>query len=337
MRRGQVRRRVLIVQPIHESGMRVFGDDFDVRIASDPSVATVKREIRGVEGVVVRTAPFTGEIIEAADSLRVIARHGVGVDNIDIEAATQRGILVLNTPNANAVSVAEHTVIALGALAKRLVMLDAATRRGLWERRNEYTSLDLEGKLLGLIGLGRIGSLVARKAQAAFNMRVIAYDRYVSPQAASEIGVTLYGDLDRVLREADVVSLHVPLTAETKGMVGSARLALMKPTAFLVNFSRGGIVDEVALYHALKSGAIAGAALDVFEEEPVRNDNPLLDLDNVIVSPHSAALTRECAVRMAVGAAEGVRDVLTGRMPRFIVNPEALAKRRQGNGIRRER
>ena len=317
--------------------MKILEEDFDVRVASDPSVATVKREIVGVEGVVVRTAPFPREIIEAADSLRVIARHGVGVDNIDIEAATERGILVLNTPDANAVSVAEHAVIAFGALAKRLVTLDSATRRGLWERRNEYTSLDLDGKVLGLIGLGRIGSLVARKAQAAFNMRVIAYDRYVSPQVAAGMCVSMYDDVDRVFRDADIVSLHVPLTAETRGMVGPARLALMKPTAFLVNFSRGGIVDEVALYHALKSGAIAGAALDVFEEEPVSRDNPLLGLDNVIVSPHSAALTRECVVRMAVGAAEGVRDVLTGRTPQFIVNPDALAKRWQGNEINGER
>lgn len=321
-----MKKKVLIVQPIHESGIRVFGDQFEVIIASDPSVETVKREIKGVEGVIVRTAPFTREIIEAADRLKVIARHGVGVDNIDIQAATKKGILVLNTPDANAVSVAEHTITAIGALAKRLMYMDRATREGNWEARNEYKAIDLDGKVLGLVGLGRIGTLVAKKASAAFNMKVIAYDPYVSRQVAEENGITLYDDLDRIFREADVVSLHTPLTAETRGLVNAARLSLMKPTAFLVNFSRGGVVDEEALYKALKSRAIAGAALDVFGEEPPPRNHPLFELDNVLLSPHSAALTQECVVRMATGAAQGVVDVLTGRKPQFVVNPEVLEK-----------
>jgi len=321
-----MKKKVLIVQPIHESGIRVFGDQFEVIVASDPSVETVKREIKGVEGVIVRTAPFTREIIEAADSLKVIARHGVGVDNIDIQAATEKGILVLNTPDANAVSVAEHTITAIGALAKRLMYMDRATREGNWEARNEYKAIDLDGKVLGLVGLGRIGTLVAKKASAAFNMKVIAYDPYVSRQVAEENGITLYDDLDRIFREADVVSLHTPLTAETRGLVNAARLSLMKPTAFLVNFSRGGVVDEEALYKALKSRTIAGAALDVFGEEPPPRNHPLFELDNVLLSPHSAALTQECVVRMATGAAQGVVDVLTGRKPKFVVNPEVLEK-----------
>ncbi|WP_406677877.1 hydroxyacid dehydrogenase [Moorella sp. ACPs] len=319
-----MKKKVLIVQPIHESGLKVFDDRFEVRVAPDPSVETVKREIKGVEGVIVRTAPFTREIIAAADSLKVIARHGVGVDNIDIQAATERGILVLNTPDANAVSVAEHTLTAIGALAKRVLPMDRATRRGDWEVRNEYKAVDLDGKVLGLIGIGRIGTLVARKAIAAFNMQVIAYDPYVRPEVAARNSITLYHELDRVFREADVVSIHTPLTAETRGLVNEARLALMKPSAFLVNFSRGGVVDEEALYYALKEGLIAGAALDVFADEPPRHDNPLLQLDNVLLSPHSAALTEECVVRMATGAARGVVDVLTGKRPQFVVNPEVL-------------
>ncbi|OIQ07702.1 hydroxypyruvate reductase [Moorella thermoacetica] len=322
-----MKKKVLIVQPIHESGLRVFGEEFDVRVASDPSVETVKKEIKGVEGVVVRTAPFTREIIEAADSLKVIARHGVGVDNIDIKAATEKGIYVVNTPDANAVSVAEHTVLAMGALAKRMLTMDRATREGNWEARNEYKAIDLEGKVLGLVGIGRIGKMVARKSAAAFGMQVIAYDPYVRPEVARENGITLYDDLDRVFREADVVSLHTPLTPETRNLVNAARLALMKPSAFLINFSRGGVVDEKALYNALKAGTIAGAALDVFAEEPPRRGNPLFELENVILSPHSAALTRECVIRMATGAARGVVDVLTGREPRFLVNPEVRLQR----------
>ncbi|GEA16384.1 hypothetical protein E308F_26300 [Moorella sp. E308F] len=319
-----MKKKVLIVQPIHESGLKVFDDRFEVRVAPDPSVETVKREIKGVEGVIVRTAPFTREIIAAADSLKVIARHGVGVDNIDLRAATERGILVLNTPDANAVSVAEHTLTAIGALAKRVLPMDRATRRGDWEARNEYKAVDLDGKVLGLIGMGRIGSMVARKAAAAFNMEVIAYDPYVRPEVAAKNGVVLYEDLDRIFREADVISIHTPLTAETRGLVNEARLALMKSSAFLVNFSRGGVVDEEALYRALKDGVIAGAALDVFEEEPPSRNHQLFELDNVLLSPHSAALTEECVVRMATGAARGVVDVLTGKRPQFVVNTEVL-------------
>lgn len=321
-----MKKKVLIVQPIHESGLKILEELFDVKVASDPSAATVKREIKGVEGVVVRTAPFTREIIEAADSLKVIARHGVGVDNIDIPAATEKGILVLNTPNANAVSVAEHTIVAIGALAKKVLSMDRATRDGSWETRNEYKAVDLDGKTLGLVGVGRIGSLVARKASAAFGMKVIAYDPYVKREVAQEAGITLVSDVSEVFRSADVVSLHTPLTQETRGFVNAERLAMMKPTAFLVNFSRGEVVDEKALYEALKNGNIAAAALDVFEQEPPQKDNPLFTLDNVLLSPHSAALTRECVIRMATGAAEGVRDVLTGKEPKWVVNREVLGR-----------
>lgn len=325
-------RRVLIVQPIHESGVALLQEHFDVAVASDPSVETVIREIQGVEGVVVRTAPFTREIMEAAPELKVIARHGVGVDNIDVKAATERGIVVCYTPEANAVSVAEHTLIAMGALAKRVLQHDRATREGRWEVRNEYRAFDLSGKTLGLVGIGRIGSQVARKARAAFDMEVIAYDPYARPEAAEALGIALEDDLDRLLSRADVLSLHTPLTPETRGLIDQRRLSLMKPSALLINFARGGIVDEQALYEALKQGTIAGAALDVFEQEPPPADHPLYALDNVLLSPHSAALTAECVVRMATGAAEGVRDVLLGRTPRWVVNPEVLTP--QGEALK---
>ena len=321
-----MKKRVLIVQPIHQSGVDVFDDRFDVKVASDPSAATVIKEIQGVEGVVVRTAPFTREIIEAAKDLKVIARHGVGVDNIDIQAATEHGILVLNTPDANAVSVAEHAILAMGMVAKRAIPMDKGTRASQWEIRNEYKAIDLDGKVLGLIGIGRIGSLVAKKAQGAFNMRVIAYDPYAKPEVAKALGVELVSSREQVFREADVVSLHTPLTPETRHLINASVLATMKPGALLVNFSRGEVVDEAALYTALTTGVIAGAALDVFEQEPPQADNPLFRLENVVLSPHSAALTNECVQRMATGAARGVRDVLTGETPKFIVNPAVLDK-----------
>ncbi|MDZ4063056.1 MAG: hydroxyacid dehydrogenase, partial [Coriobacteriia bacterium] len=304
-----MKKKILIVQPIHERGMQVFDESYDVRVASDPSAATVIKEIKGVEGVVVRMAPFTREIIEAADALKVIGRHGVGVDTIDIQAATEKGIVVVNTPNANATSVAEHTLTAIGALAKRVVTYDHAIREERWELRNSYGAVDLDGKILGLVGIGRIGSMVARRAAAAYNMKAIAFDPYVTPEKAREMGVTLCAAMDDIFRQADVISLHTPLTPETRRFVDAARLRLMKPTAFLVNFSRGEVIDEKALYDALKSGVIAGAAIDVYDPEPPLKDNPLFELDNIILSPHSAALTEECVIRMATGAAEGVVDV----------------------------
>ncbi|MCG6535598.1 MAG: hydroxyacid dehydrogenase [Syntrophales bacterium LBB04] len=317
-----MKQKVLIVQATHERGVQVFGDRFDVRVASDPSVKTVIQEIRGVAGVVVRTAPFTREIIEAADSLKVIGRHGVGVDNIDVKTATEKGIVVVYTPLANATSVAEHTILFIGALAKRVMTMDRATREGRWEVRNEYKAVDLDGKALGLIGLGRVGTMVAKKAMAAYNMSVIAYVPYIRPDVARSMGLTLCQPMEEIFRKADVVSLHTPLTPETRGLVNADCLRLMRPTAFLINTARGEVLDEKALYEALRSGAIAGAALDVFDQEPPLRDNPLFALENVILSPHSAALTQECVIRMATGAAEGVVDVLSGRRPQFAVNPE---------------
>jgi D-3-phosphoglycerate dehydrogenase len=321
-----MKKKVLIVQPIHERGVHVFDDRFEVRVASDPSVATVIKEIQGVEGVVVRTAPFTREIIEAAKALKVIGRHGVGVDNIDVKAATEKGIFVVNTPDANATSVVEHTLTVIGALAKHVVVRDKATRIGDWEIRNNYKAIDLDGKTLGLVGLGKIGSLVAKRAAVAYNMKVVAFDPYITPEKAREMGVTIVAAIDDVFKQADVVSLHTPLTPETRGFVNAARLRLMKPSAFLVNFSRGEVVDEKSLYEALKKGVIAGAALDVYDPEPPKKDNPLYSLENVILSPHSAALTQECVIRMATGAAEGVVDVLTGKRPQFVVNPDVFKK-----------
>jgi len=317
-----MKQKILIVQPIHERGVRVFDERFDVRVASDPSVATVMKEIRGVAGVVVRTAPFPGEIIEAADALKVIGRHGVGVDNIDVKAATEKGIVVVYTPNANATSVAEHTITAIGALAKRAVSYDRATREGRWEIRNSYKAVDLDGKILGLVGIGRIGSMVARRAAAAYNMKVIAFDPYIRPETADRLGVSILARMDDVFGQADVVSLHTPLTPETRGLVNEAKLRLMKPTSFLINFSRGEVVDEKALCMALRSGVIAAAAIDVYDPEPPLRDNPLFALENILLSPHSAALTEECVIRMATGAAEGIVDVLSGKKPQYIVNPD---------------
>ncbi|MGB9789483.1 MAG: hydroxyacid dehydrogenase [Thermotoga caldifontis] len=318
--------KVMIVQPIHENGVKMLlNAGFEVIHASSPEPSVVAKEIVDCDGVIVRTAPFTAEIIRSAPKLRVIARHGVGVDNIDVEEASRHGIYVVNTPNANALSVAEATVAFILALAKKLKEMDVATRRGEFKIRDLFSTMDIDGKVLGIIGLGRIGSLVAKKCQAAFSMKVLAFDPYIDPARAFELGVELVS-LERLLKESDFVTIHVPLTPETKAMIGEAQLRLMKPTAYIINMARGPIWDELAVLKAVEEGWIAGAATDVFVEEPPKPDHPFFKCEKILLTPHNAALTKECVIRMAEGAAQGVIEVLTGKGPSFPVNLDLLKK-----------
>lgn len=318
--------KVLIVQPIHEAGVNLLKSaGFDVVYASSPDPKVVAREIRGIDGVIVRTAPFTSEIIEEADSLKVISRHGVGVDNIDLESASRKGIFILNTPGVNDVSVAEHTIAIMLVLSKRIKDIDNAVRVGNFNIREEYSIIDIDGKTLGIIGFGRIGSLVAKKCKNAFNMKILVYDPYVDKEKVKEVDGELV-DLETLLKNSDFVSIHAPLNNETKGLIGERELKMMKPSAFIINMARGPIWDERAVAKALLEGWIRGAGTDVFEEEPPSRDNELLKLDNIVLSPHMAALTKECVIRMALGSAQGVIDVLTGKKPRNIVNYSLLEK-----------
>lgn len=316
------RKKVLITQPIHESGIALLKPYFEVRVAPDASPDTLLREARDVHGILARTAPITRELIYEARTLEVIARHGVGVDNIDIAAATERKIPVAYTPNANALSVAEHVLAMMASLAKLLPEYDQAIRTGNFEIRNSYRAIDLAGKTLGIVGMGRIGAILARKAALGFEMKVLGFDPFLDPARIEALGAKPMQSLDEILRESDFLSLHVPLTPETRGLIGERELGLMRPSAYLINAARGGVVDETALYNCLKARGIAGAALDVFAQEPVPVDNPLLTLKNVIVTPHSAALTAECVIRMATGAAQAIIDALSGKRPEFVVNPQ---------------
>ena len=320
---AESRQKILVSQPIHEAGIKVLAEKFEARVASDPSEATLAKEIKDCAGLLVRTAPIPASVIEAAAGLKVIARHGVGYDNIDVAAATRRKIPVCITPRANALSVAEHVLAFMLAWAKRIVPYDAATRKNDWEIRNSYGAFDLDGKTIGVLGMGRIGMLVCQKAKAAFNMEVLAYDPLVPKEAMEKAGARV-ATIPEILAAADFVTLHVPSMPATKGMIGEAQLKSMKPTAFLINCARGPIVDEAALVKALKDGVIAGAGLDVFDPEPPMADNPLFALPNVLLSPHSAGLTVECVIRMATHAAQAIVDVLEGRRPEGIINPEAV-------------
>ena len=314
-------KKVLLSQVINPAGMKVLEGKVELVILADTTVETIKKMVIDVEGIILRTnIKVTREIMEAAPSLKIISRTGAGVDNVEVAAATEKGILVCDTPGVNSNSVAEQTLAILLGLAKQLKIMDKAVSEGNWKIRSTGKAVDVDGKTLGLIGIGRIGSLVAYKCRLAFNMKVIAYDPYVK-QAE---GIELYSSLDQVFQEADFISIHVPYVEQTHHLVNAKLLNLMKPDAYLINTSRGPLVDEKALIEVLEKGSIAGAGLDVFEKEPPSLDNPLLRLNNVILTPHSSALSRECEMKVHITAAQAVVDFLEGRQPKYIYNKKEL-------------
>lgn len=314
------RKKVLYVRAIDPAGMEQLRDKYDVIVAEDQSRETILKHIGDASAVVTGLAVIDREIIEAGETLQVIAKHGAGTDNIDVKAAVEKGVTVVTTGDANVQSVAEHTIIAMGALAKRVAWFDAQMRQGNWESRNTGGSVDLFDKKLGVIGFGNLGQAVSRMARNGFRMDVTVYARERHRGEIQMGGFHYEEDLDRLCREMDYISLHVPLTEETRDLIDERRLRLMKPSAFLINFARGGIVNEAALFQALKEHRIAGAALDVFESEPQAPLGlPLLDLDNVLLSPHVAWATSDASRRMSLQVAEGIDDVLSGRRPRFPV------------------
>ena len=274
------------------------------------------------EGLVVRSeTKVTAQVLDAGARLRAIGRAGVGVDNIDVAAATARGIIVMNAPDGNTMTTAEHTLALLLALARRVPQAHASLRAGRWERK-KFVGVELRGKTLGVVGLGRIGRVVAHRA-LAFGMKVVAHDPFIAPEQAKEFELELL-PLAQVCARADFLTVHTPLTNETRGLIGARELAQMKPDARVINCARGGLVDERALHAALKEGRIAGAALDVFEQEPPPADNPLLQLEEVITTPHLGASTREAQEGVALTVAEQMRDYfLTGAL-RGAVNAPAL-------------
>jgi len=317
-------KKVLLSQAINPTGMKVLEGKVEPVILTDSTIETIRKMVVDAEGIILRTnIKVTREIIEAAPCLKIISRTGAGVDNVDVTAATEKGILVCDTPGVNSNSVAEQTLALLLGLAKQLKIMDKAVCEGNWKIRSAGKAVDVEGKTLGLIGIGRIGSLVAYKCRLALNMKVIAYDPYVK-QAE---GIELYPTIDQVFQEADFISIHVPYIEQTHHLVNAKLLNLMKPDAYLINTSRGPLVNEKALIEVLEKGSIAGAGLDVFEKEPPSTDNPLLRFNNVILTPHSSALSRECVMKVHITAAQAVVDFLNGKRPRSIFNEEGLRKK----------
>jgi len=318
-------KKVVVTEPIYEDGLEILKKGAEVIYLPELMGRTLADEIREAHGIAVRVSKINADLLAQADNLKIIAKHGVGYDNIDVEAAPQRRIVVVNTPEANAESVAEHNLGLMLSLAKKICTSDRVLRQNRLGKREDYIGVELKDKKLGVIGLGKIGSELAHKCKIAFNMDVIAYDPYVPKEKADQLGYTKVEKLDDVLRESDYVVICVPLTKETANLIGVRELALMKTDAFLVNSSRGGIVDEAALYDCLVQDKIAGAALDVFSQEPPPADHPLLGLDNFIATPHVGGMTAEAMRRMAITVAEEILRVLRGERPKYPVNPQVFA------------
>ncbi|ADL12475.1 hydroxyacid dehydrogenase [Acetohalobium arabaticum] len=316
-------KKVLLTEPIHEEGVKLLEEVAEVVQASDYKIDTLVEEAADCHGIIIRKAEIPTEVIKNAPQLEVVAKHGVGVDNIDIETATKEGVVVVNAPESNIYSVAEHTLTMILTIAKNFVVMDKEVREGRFHSRDKIIGTELKGKTAGIIGMGTIGLILTDMLQA-MDVEVIAYDPYADPVQAEEAGIELVDELDDIYARADIVSLHLPLNDETEGMIDEDAFAKMKESAFFINAARGAIADEEALYEALKTGEIKGAALDVYTNNPPSSDNPLFELDNVVCSPHNAALTEESKIKMATHAAQGVIDCFKGEEPEYLINPEVL-------------
>ncbi len=319
---------VAVIAAFDPTGLRLLRDDpgIAVTIVDPDDTAAVRSALATADAVTVRTFVLDEALIAGAPALKLVAKHGIGTDNIAVDALSARGIPVAIAPGSNDRSVAEQTIAFILALAKQTRTMDAWVRDGHWHRRLEASAQDIEDRTLLVVGYGRIGRRVARMARA-LDMMVLAYDPALPATARARADDPLVDDLHAALGQADYVSLHVPRTAQTVGLFDEAAFAAMRPGARLVNCARGGVVDEAALLRALESGRLAGAALDVFETEPPPADHPLLAWDDVLLCPHAAALTRESARRMAVMTAENVLAARDGRLdPARLVNPEVLGR-----------
>src|SRR6516165_5979643 len=320
---GMATHRVLVTDKLADEGLERLRDEpgvevvVDSKLAQDP--AGLRRALAEADGIVIRSGTqLTAAVLEGQARLKAIVRAGVGVDNIDVGAATRAGIVVMNTPGGNTVSTAEHTISLLMALARHIPFADTSTKQGKWER-GKFVGTQLAGKTLGIVGLGRVGREVARRA-AGLDMKVVGFDPFLAPDRAAQLGIEAAADLDSLLPRCDFLTVHTPLTAETTDLIGARQLTRMRKGSRVINCARGGIINEAALAEALKSGHIAGAALDVFVDEPPSADHPLLKLPNVELTPHLGASTTEAQESVALEAAQLLIDFLTRGVIQFAVN-----------------
>jgi len=313
--------KVLVADPISPKGVELLesGGQLLVEVKTGLKEDELLSIVAEYSAIVVRSqTKITAKVIDAAKHLKAVGRAGVGVDNVDVDAATRRGVIVMNTPGGNTVSTAEHAFSLLVSIARNIPQAHASMKAGKWDRKS-FEGVELHGKTIGIFGMGRIGTEIARRV-ISFGMRAIAYDPYLSPSRARSLQVELFEDLDQVLEQSDFVTMHMPLTAETKHLINAERIAKMKRGARIINCARGGLVDEQALFDALRSGQIAAAAIDVYETEPPPADFPLRTLSNVVFTPHLGASTAEAQESVGIEIAEAIRSVLLEGVIRNAVN-----------------
>ncbi len=319
--------KILVADPISESGLQVLRDhsQFTLETKLKLPAEDLKKAVADVEAIMVRSeTQITADVLAAGKKIKIVGRAGVGVDNIDVAAASRQGVIVVNVPGGNTISAAEHTMALMLSMARNIPQASASVKAGEW-KRPQFTGTELQGKTLGLIGLGRIGREVAKRAQS-FEMRVIGFDPYASEEYAKNFNITL-ASLDEIYAQADFISVHVPLNDSTRHLFNAQTMAKLRPGVRLINCARGGIIEESALADALRSGQVKAAALDVFESEPPSKDNPLLGLPNIILTPHLGASTEEAQVKVAHELAEIVRDFfLTGAVRNAVNLPSIDAK-----------
>lgn len=312
--------KVLIPQPITDVGVEFLMErGYEVIILDDHTERSIIENGKDVDAILARTAIYSSDVIESCKSLKVVSRYGVGFDNIAVDTCTKNGVWVCVAATANANAVAEHTITFILGIAKNLKYQDRQTREGNWEARNTVKGREVAGKTLGIIGCGRIGRLVAQKASLGLSMKIIGYDPYLNENEIVD-NVHLVQTIDEIVSQSDYISLHIPATKDTIGFVDEKFFNKMKPTASLINCARGAVVNEKDLYVALKDNVIHAAALDVFSSEPVEEDNPLLTLDNILLSPHNASLNYETMDSMSLQAAEQIDQVLSGTPPSYPIN-----------------
>jgi D-3-phosphoglycerate dehydrogenase/microcystin synthetase protein McyI len=317
---------VLLIGKMYDpAGEELLAEFTHLQILNNPTLAQVQNAIPKVAAVFVRYPNQLGaETIRLARNLKVVSTSGYGTDSVDIEAATEQRIVVVNNPGLSTTAVAEHTISFILALAKKLTFLNDSVKKGNYLIRNQVQPIQIEHKVLGIVGLGKIGTMVAQKCHLAFGMKVLAYDPYIDASKADAVGATFVENLDDLLAESDFVSLHPELTQETKGMFNLKLFQKMKPSSFLINTSRGKVVVESDLSQAIATNLIAGCAIDVFEPEPPAQDNPLFKFDQAIFSPHLAGVTPEAGIAASLSAANQMLQVLRGEKPPYVVNPKVL-------------
>ncbi len=309
--------KVLVSDPIAEQGIEILKNNVDVDIATGLEPSELIKRIGNYEALIVRSeTQVTKEVINAGKKLKIIGRAGVGVDNIDVNAATERGIIVVNAPEGNTISAAEHTIAMMMSLSRNIPQANASLKSRKWDRK-KFMGVEVRGKILGVVGLGRIGSEVAKRAQG-MEMIILAYDPFISAERAKDLGVELT-TVEDIVRRADYITVHTPLTKETKDLISTREFGIMRKGVRLINCARGGIINEEALAKAVKDGIVAGAAIDVFTKEPPF-ENPLIELDRVIMTPHLGASTEEAQINVAVTVAEQIVNALNGLPVKNAIN-----------------